>query len=186
MTGKHVDAAQARRVMAEADLLHTADEVERGLDRMAAAITHTLFERDPLVLCVMSGAVVATGQLLTRLDFPLGIDYIHATRYNDSTHGGALDWLHRPAQSLQGRAVLLVDDILDAGITLAALVADCQAQGAASVHSAVLISKRRERELPVSADFVGLEVEDRYLFGYGMDYHGYWRNARGIYAVKGL
>ena len=181
-----VDAAEARRVMAEADLLHDAAEVEAAMDRMATQITATLGERDPLLLCVMSGAVVAVGQLLTRLDFPLGLDYLHATRYNDTTSGSELEWIARPRYPLQGRSVLVIDDILDAGITLHHILEDCRRQGAAEVYSAVLISKIRPREVDIRADFVGLEVEDRYLFGFGMDYHGYWRNARGIYAVKGL
>jgi len=181
-----VDAAQAREVLEQADLLHSADEVEAGMDRMAADITARIGDRDPLLLCVMSGAVVVTGHLMTRLNFPLKIDYLHATRYNDSTEGSELEWIVRPRHSLRDRVVLVVDDILDAGITLHHILEDCRRQGAAEVYSAVLISKRRQREVAVEADFVGLDVEDRYLFGYGMDYNGYWRNARGIYAVKGL
>lgn len=180
-----VDAAHAARVMAEADLIHDAAAVESALDRMAAQITERLADKDPLVLCVMSGSVVVTGHLMTRLAFPLKLDYLHATRYNDTTRGGEMVWRVRPRQSLKGRVVLVVDDILDAGITLADIVADCRRHGAAEVYSAALISKRREREVEVEVDFVGLEVEDRYLFGYGMDFYGYWRNAAGIYAVKG-
>ena len=185
MMTTEVDAAQAALVMVEADRLHDADEVGAAMDAMAKAITTTLGGRDPLLLCVMSGAVVTAGQLLTRLNFPLKLDYIHATRYNDTTQGGALDWIARPRQSLQGRVVLVVDDILDAGITLAEIIKDCRRQGAAAVYSAVLVSKRRSREADIEVDFIGLDVEDRYLFGFGMDYHGYWRNADGIYAVKG-
>ena len=181
-----VDAAEAEKVMQQADLLHPASEVESALDAMALRITETIGDRDPLLLCVMSGAVVAAGHLLTRLNFPLKLDYLHATRYNDTTEGDELDWLVCPRQSLQGRVVLVVDDILDAGITLHGIVEACRQQGAAEVYSAVLVSKRRERDADIDADFVGLEVEDRYLFGYGMDYYGYWRNASGIYAVKGL
>jgi len=185
MTTK-VDANRARQVMAEADLLHSAAQVETAMDAMATGITATLADRDPLLLCVMSGAVVAAGHLMTRLDFPLKLDYLHATRYNDTTCGSELQWLSRSRQSLQGRVVLVIDDILDAGITLHQILDDCRHEGAAEVYSAVLVSKKRQREVDISADFVALEVEDRYLFGYGMDYHGYWRNARGIYAVKGL
>jgi hypoxanthine phosphoribosyltransferase len=181
-----VDAAEAARVMQQAELLHPATEVEAALDAMAEHITADLGERDPLLLCVMSGAVAATGQLMTRLNFPLKLDYLHATRYNDTTQGSELDWVVRPRHSLQGRVVLVIDDILDAGITLHGIVEDCRRQGAAEVYCAVLVSKRRPRAADIHADFIGLEVEDRYLFGYGMDYHGYWRNARGIYAVKDL
>lgn len=182
----NVDATEADKVMQQADLLHPAAEVETALDGMARQIDAQLGQRDPLLLCVMSGAVVATGHLMTRLNFPLSIDYLHATRYNNSTQGSEVDWVVRPRHSLAGRVVLVIDDILDAGITLHGIVEECRQQGAAAVYTAVLVSKRREREVDINADFVGLEVEDRYLFGYGMDYHGYWRNARGIYAVKDL
>ena len=82
--------------------------------------------------------------------------------------------------------MLVVDDILDEGITLAALLNYCRDAGATEVLSAVLVRKDRPRSVDLIPDFVGLEIPNRYIFGYGMDYHGYWRNAAGIYAVKGL
>ena len=125
-----------------------------------------------------------SGKLLTRLAFPLQIDYLHATRYRNNTQGSELEWHRLPALSLHGRDVLILDDILDEGATLAAVVAHCRAQGAARVLTAVLVDKHHERKVPgIRADFVGLRVEDRYLYGYGMDYRGYLRNAAGIYAV---
>lgn len=176
-------AAQAWAVYHAADCLHDRGAVEAALDRMAADIGTLLGVRDPLVLCPMTGAVVVTGQLLPRLDFPLTLDYLHATRYQGTLTGGALEWRARPATPLAGRHVLVVDDILDRGITLAAILAWCREQGAASVHSAVLVEKSCPREVPVAADFVALHAPDRYLFGFGMDWHGYLRNAPGIYAV---
>ena len=182
-----VDAEQARAVQAEADLLYSVDEVEAALDRMAEAIAARLADSDPLVLCVLTGAIIPAGKLVARLDFPLQLDYIHATRYRSGTRGGELDWIARPRQSLKGRTVLVVDDILDEGLTLAAILDHCRAEGAAAVYSAALVEKRHDRKPEgLKADFIGLEVEDRYVFGYGMDYHEYLRNAPGIYAVKGL
>jgi hypoxanthine phosphoribosyltransferase len=181
-----VTPEQALRVRAEADLLYPGPAVEAALDRMAGRIAEGLGGSDPLVLCVLSGAVVAVGKLLPRLDFPLTLDCLHATRYRDTTHGGELDWRVRPRVPLAGRTVLVVDDILDEGLTLAAILGYCRAQGAREVRTAVLVDKRRERQVEVTPDFVGLTVPNRYVFGYGMDYHGYWRNAPGIYAVKGL
>ena len=168
----------------EADLLCDEQTVEAALDRMAARISERLGEKNPLVITIMTGGLIPAGMLLPRLDFPLNIDYIHATRYGHKTSGGLLDWKVRPHQPLQGRVVLLIDDILDEGLTLEAIVEDCRKAGAAEVHTAVLVEKIRPRTAEIEADFVGLEVEDRYLFGYGMDYKGYLRNAPGIYAVK--
>jgi len=166
-----------------AELLVSGAEMERVLDRLAGSITAVLAERDPLVLCVMNGAVIAVGRLLPRLGFPLTLDYVHATRYRGTTSGGGLQWLHRPAVAVRGRQVLVVDDVLDAGITLDAVVRACREDGATQVYTAVLVEKVREHTGDVSADFVGMRLPDRYLFGYGLDYLGYFRNADGVYAV---
>ncbi len=169
-----------------AERLYTQAEVEAALDRMAEAITERLGESDPVVLCVMLGGLVPAGRLVTRLDFPLTLDYVHATRYRGGTKGHELEWIARPRTPLAGRAVLVVDDILDEGVTLAAILEDCRAQGAVSVHSAVLVDKRIGRPRALArADFTGLTVPDRYVFGYGMDYRGYLRNVPGIYALDG-
>ena len=178
MSREQYDAVAGR-----AELLASGAEMERVLDRIAASITEVLADKDPLVLCVMNGAVIAVGRLLLRLRFPLGLEYIHATRYRDSTSGGSLQWVHRPAHLVRGRHVLIVDDILDEGITLAAIAEACRKDGAAGVHTAVLVEKERERARDVKADFVGVRLPNRYLYGYGLDYKGYFRNADGVYAV---
>ncbi|SCZ59585.1 hypoxanthine-guanine phosphoribosyltransferase [Thiohalomonas denitrificans] len=179
-----VTPAEAERVYREADCLYTLEQVEAAVDRMAGEITERLHDRNPLILCVLTGALIPTGNLLPRLDFPLHIDYVHATRYQGNTSGAELDWIVRPATPLSGRVVLVVDDILDEGITLAAIIDECRRAGAAEVYSAVLVEKRHERKNGLKADYIGLEVEDRYVFGYGMDYKSYLRNAPGIFAVK--
>lgn len=176
---------EAFAAYAEADQLYTAQEVEQALARMAQEITGKLRDSNPLVLCVMLGGMIPAGRLLGRLEFPLELDYIHATRYRGNTSGGALHWIARPSVPLAGRVVLVIDDILDEGITLAAIVDECRAQGAREVYTAVLVDKRHERKEGMTASFTGLEVDDRYVFGCGMDYKGYLRNLPGIYAVKG-
>lgn len=175
-------------VLTEADLLVTQTEVEAAIKRMAQEITGQLKESNPVLICVMNGGLIFTGQLLTRLPFPLEVDYVHATRYGHETGGARLNWTVRPRLELQGRTVLLLDDILDEGVTLAAIAEYCRQQGAAAVFMAVLVEKLHLRKVTpgMKADFTGIEVGDRFLFGYGLDYKGYWRNAPGIYAVKGL
>ena len=126
------------------------------------------------------------GNLLPRLDFPLEVDYVHATRYRGEIRGGDIHWKVKPSVNLQNRTVLIVDDILDGGITLAAIVNEIKKMGAAEVHTAVLVDKHNKRVpegLP-NADFVGLQVDDHYIFGYGMDYKEYLRNAPGIFIVS--
>lgn len=181
-----VSPEQAQQVYAEADCLYSRDEVEAAIARMAQQISGELAGRNPLVLAVMSGAMIPAGILLSYLDFPLHIDYIHASRYRGETSGGELSWRVTPRYELKDRVVLIIDDILDEGLTLQAIIESCRSQGAAAVYSAVLVKKLHERNVGIEADFVGLEVVDRYVFGFGMDYKEYWRNAPGIFAVKGM
>ena len=166
-----------------ADCLVDQAGVEAALDRMAAAISARLGEVDPVLLPVAKGGLVTAGLLLPRLDFPLRLDYLHATRYRDTTRGGALRWQYRPTESIHGEHCLVIDDIFDEGVTMAAVVDACLADGAASVTSAVLVDKARERAVSYRPDILGLSLPDRYLMGYGLDYHGYFRNAPGIFAA---
>jgi len=171
-------------VLASADCIYTADEVDAALDAMASNITSVLENKMPLVLCTMIGGIVATGKLLERLHFPLTIDYIHASRYRGAMVGADLHWNARPNEPLKDRTVLIVDDIFDEGLTLEALVKDCMEAGAAKVYSAILIEKNCTKKSTLKVDFTGLVVENRYVFGSGMDYKGYLRNVAGIYALS--
>jgi hypoxanthine phosphoribosyltransferase len=175
---------EIKHIFATAELLHSQQDVDAALDAMAGQINTALADSNPIVLCVMNGGVVVAGQLLTRLTIPLQVDALNASRYNNQTVGGAITWVLEPRLSLAGRTVLVVDDILDEGITLAAIRQYCLDKGATAVFCAVLADKLLGRDKPIQADFVGLTVVNRYLFGYGMDYKGYLRNAPGIYACQ--
>ncbi len=183
-----ITAEEIRKVYIEADLLCSQSEVDAAINKMAAEITCALQDKDPVVFAVMNGGLVIAGQLLTRLNFPLTASYLHATRYRNTTSGHELEWKVPPMVDFKGRPVLVIDDILDEGHTLVEVMEYLKAEGAASVQCAVLVDKLHDRKArsDLKADFVGLEIEDRYIFGYGMDYKGYWRNAPGIFAVKGM
>lgn len=168
--------------MQRADCLYPADAVERVISTMAERITKAIGTTNPLLVCVMTGGVVPFGKLLPLLQFPFQIDYVHATRYADKLTGGQLQWISGPHVTPRGRTVLLVDDILDEGTTLAGIEARYHAEGAIKVLKAVLVVKQRKRTHDVKIDFAGLDVPDRYVFGYGMDYKSYLRNAPGIFA----
>jgi hypoxanthine phosphoribosyltransferase len=169
----------------EADCLRSEEEVDAALSRMSREITERLGGLNPVVFCIMNGGLFVTGKLVQKLPFALELDYLHATRYGTDTCGGTLDWKVRPERALQGRTVLLVDDILDEGVTLAEIARYCKDQGAAQVFAAVLVDKIHDRKAAgAKADFVGLQVEDRFLFGCGMDIAGYWRNLPALYAMK--
>ncbi|WP_411726097.1 hypoxanthine-guanine phosphoribosyltransferase [Methyloglobulus sp.] len=176
---------EIQHIQATADLLYSEQQVEAALDKMAFAINDLLVGSNPLVLCVMNGGIVAAGKLLMRLTFPLMIDAINASRYQNQTSGGAIEWVLKPGTPLTDKTILIIDDILDEGITLAAIKEYCLEQGATAVYCAVLVDKLLDHEKPIRADFVGLQIENRYLFGYGMDYKGYLRNVPGIYACNG-
>ncbi|HKJ94862.1 MAG TPA: hypoxanthine-guanine phosphoribosyltransferase [Gammaproteobacteria bacterium] len=182
---RNLTDAHLKAVLDSAEVIHDASAIDPALDRMASAITEVLAGTRPLVLGVMTGAIVPMGRLLPRLSFPLEVDYIHASRYHGSTMGRDLVWLARPQTPLKGRTILVVDDILDEGHTLAGIIQECRDEGAAAVHTAVLVDKRHDRRVPgLTADFAGLTVPDRYVFGAGMDYRGYFRNVDGVYAVR--
>ena len=165
------------------DLISSAAEVDLAIARLAADIQKEFKDRYPLVLVVMGGAVVLAGRLLPMLRMPLDLDYIHATRYGAATSGGSIDWRVEP-RGVRGRAVLVLDDILDGGHTMGAIRDRILELGAASFHCAVLVEKILNQEKPVAADFVGLRIPDRFVFGCGMDAKGYWRNLPEIRAMR--
>ncbi len=176
---------QIREVFAKATCIYSKAQVEQALDKLAHQISAKLANDNPVFLCVVIGGIVPLGNLLVRLDFPLEVDYVHATRYRNDTKGKDLQWKAAPSTDLQGRTVVVVDDILDGGITLASIVEFCKNKNAKQVFTVALVDKYEAR-LPSGlpeADFCGLKIENHYVFGYGLDYKGYLRNAPGIYMV---
>ncbi|MBK1678768.1 hypoxanthine-guanine phosphoribosyltransferase [Rhodocyclus tenuis] len=170
-------------ILASAELVHSAETVSAAVSRVAAEVTAKLADTHPLLLCVMSGGVPFAGQLMTQLNFPLDFDYLHVTRYGQDTAGGALSWRAAPWTPVKGRTVLIVDDILDEGLTLAAVRERMLQLGATACYTAVATEKENGKDKPISADFVALSVPDRFVFGYGMDAYGHWRNLPAIYAM---
>ncbi|MFZ2300274.1 MAG: hypoxanthine-guanine phosphoribosyltransferase [Gallionella sp.] len=174
----------AREALRDAELICTAEQVQAALQRIARQINAAFSDAHPLVLSVMGGAVVFTGQLLPLLEFPLDFDYVHVSRYGGATHGGEMCWKVEPGGNVSGRVVLVLDDVLDEGLTMAALRLRVMELGASKFYSAVFADKRHDKPKPVYADFVGVELPNRFVFGYGMDIEGAWRNLPAIYAVR--
>jgi hypoxanthine phosphoribosyltransferase len=184
-TPEVMDRDRAREILRSAELICGEAAVQQALRRLAQEIAARLGERYPLVLSVMGGSVVFSGQLLPLLEFPLEFDYLHATRYDGTTRGGTLTWKVLPHQSVSGRAVLVLDDILDEGDTMAAIKRRLLEDGATEVCCAVFADKDLGRSKPIRPDFVGVTVPDRYVFGFGMDVEEAWRTLPAIYALKG-
>ncbi len=171
-------------LLENAHLIYSAEAIQAAISRLSIEIKHSLNDESPIVICVMGGGLIFAGQLLTQLDFPLELDYVHASRYANNTVGKSLVWHVLPKSDLKDRTVLLVDDILDEGITLKEIQQKCLELGAKKVFSAVLVEKRLPHTKPIKADFIGLEVPDHYVFGFGMDAYGWWRNLPAIYALQ--
>ena len=173
------------KVKSHSDILYGAAQLSTVYDRLADEISADLSTSMPILLCVMNGGLVLTAELLKRLTFPLLLDYVHATRYHDSTEAGTIQWLRQPTASITGKDVLIIDDILDEGITMQQIQQACHETGARSVKSAVLAIKQHDRRVDgVCVDYSGVTVEDRYVYGCGMDYRGYFRNETSIYALR--
>ncbi len=173
-----------QHIFDNADKLYSMNDIDAALCCLADELTQQVANSNPLFLCVMNGSVLTTGHLLPKLNFPLELDYIHVSRYGEKTVGGELNWFHKPTTELKDRTVIIVEDIFDEGITLQALREYCEQSGAKSVSCVALIDKLHGNKTGVLPEFIGLTVPNRYVFGFGMDYQGYWRNAPGIYAVK--
>lgn len=174
-----------RDVYQKSTCLYTPKQIETALDQMAIDIYARLHDKAPILMGVMVGGLIPMGNLLPRLDFFLEVDYIHATRYQGNTTGGELVWKAKPTLNIENRTVLVVDDILDGGLTLSKIVEEVKMMGALEVLTCVLVDKNRPREKGglLKADFTGLHIDDHFIFGYGMDYNNYLRNAPGIFVV---
>jgi hypoxanthine phosphoribosyltransferase len=179
---------RARSLLADARLIHDEAAVQRALERVAQQLNQRFDDAGsapfPLVLGVMGGAVVFCGQLLTRLTFPLEFDYMHVTRYGSKDEGGKIEWKVVPRSNVEGRSVIVLDDILDEGETLAHVKERLLEMGAAEVILAVFADKDIGKRKPVQPDYVGLTLPNEFVVGFGMDAYGYWRNLPGIWAIK--
>lgn len=182
----HSNGLNLADVLPTADLIHDRATIDAAIRTMAARIRadYAGAGERPVFLTVMNGGMFFAALLALELGIDVEFDYLHATRYRGDTRGRAITWLREPAVELRGRRVLLVDDILDEGPTVQAIRNWCEAHGAAEVRLAVLALKRHDRRMAgVEADYVGLEVPDRYVFGFGMDVHEQGRNLPAIYAL---
>ena len=170
-------------------LVYSNQQILSALDMLAEKLNQQLQTETPVALCVMQGGLIFSGHLLPKLNCMLEIDYLHATRYRNSTTGSGLEWKAYPVTPLEGRCVLILDDILDEGNTLKAIIDYCRQQGAARIVSAVLLKKLHDRCLGdecidnALTENIALTVEDRYVFGFGMDYEGKYRQLDAIYAL---
>lgn len=174
-----------KEVFQNATCVFTKAQVEQSLDDMARRMSDKLKDRDPIFICILQGGIVPLGNLLPRLDFQMEINYIHLSSYGMGQMSGEMVCKAEPTVKLEGRTVVVIDDILDTGATLRVAADYCKEHGAREVFTAVLLDKQKPRKPGgvKNADFAALTLDDQFVFGYGLDYKEYLRNAPGIYAV---
>ena len=188
MTGKVLDDSLVPLSVGreQSSLLFDEQVIEKAVADVAENLNRHCASEPWVLICVLNGGLVFCGHLLPLLRFELVLDYVRVSRYGKDTHGGALEWRAQQETSLAGKNVLLIDDIFDEGATLKAIALYCQAQGASQVRSAVLVNKQHDRKVPgFHPDHVGLECPDKYVFGFGMDLHGGYRNLPAIHVLAG-
>jgi hypoxanthine phosphoribosyltransferase len=158
-------------------VLFTESEIVAGIDRVAASVTEAYRGRDFTVVSVLKGACIFSSDLIRRIPIPLELAFVSASSYGDGTEAGELKLNFLPTnQEIEGRNLLLVDDILDTGNTLNRLSAALAERGAAEVSTCVFLDKPARRQVDFEADFRCFEVEDLFVVGYGLDYAGRYRN----------
>jgi hypoxanthine phosphoribosyltransferase len=177
-------AEEAVLALRSATEIASEAQIDDALARMAGELTSLVERSNPVVLAVMRGGLFTAAGLCRYFRFPYQFDFAHATRYADGLTGGKLTWPVSPPASLAGRTVVVVDDIFDHGTTLRALESELGNVGVKEVFTAVLVLKRRagSAEIP-RINCIGIEIDDRYVFGCGMDYKGYWRGLPSLYAL---
>ena len=180
-----INVAELQQVQENADLVFSADQISIAVEKIALELEGKIKDKNPIIICVMNGGLVFTSDLLRIIQCPSRLDYLQVARYRDKTVGGSLHWHKEPQLPLSDQTVVLVDDIYDEGYTLEEVVSYCERKGAREVITAVLLLKEKpNRKVSMQPHIYGLEVNDRYVFGYGMDYKGYLRNLPAIYAIK--
>lgn len=174
-----------RAILEQSTLLVSRQEVKDAVGRMAAQVNEYYGDTPLVLLMVMTGAVMPAAWLASRLKMPLQMDFIHASRYSGATEGGEIDFRVPPRLNLQDHDVLIVDDIYDIGLTLEMIENYCVSREANSVNSAVLVRKIHDRPTTEKLPrFIGLDVEDKYIFGCGMDAYEHWRHLDEIRALE--
>ena len=191
---------QLQTIKDNAELVYSASQIKTAVEKIGFQLAARITGKNPILLCVMNGGLTLSADLMRRMDCDIRFDYLQVARYRDKTTGGSLHWLKEPALSLENQTVVIIDDIYDEGYTMAELVSYCQTHGASEVISVALVLKNKTTRPPPDSrhtdsrhtdnrhtagrpDVYGLQVDDRYVFGYGMDYKGYLRNMPAIYAV---
>lgn len=178
---------QALDILNKSQILYTADELSDKIKSIAHKIEAEIDGEIPLFLTVMNGGMFFAAELMKYIKKPFTADYIHASRYGDTTFGsGHISWYRQPnIEDVKNKIVYVLDDILDEGHTLAEIVRLLNHLGAKQCKLVVLVDKDLGIEKPIAADYTGCKAPNKYLFGCGMDIYGLYRQFDDIYVYNG-
>jgi len=174
-----------RTLLENSRVLFNREQVAAAVQKMAVEINEYYGDQPIILISVLTGAIIPAAWLITKLKMPIQMDFVHATRYRGGLYGAELEYRVPPRLDLEGKHVLIVDDIFDEGNTLAAIKGSVEKRLAGSVKMASLVRKDHDRGLPRDyVDFVGLDVPDVYVFGCGMDAYEEWRHLDEILVLE--
>lgn len=166
-------------------VLYSQEEVNQRIDELAATLTAKYQGEFPVIVPVMTGAMMFATELMKRLPFKLNIDYVDVSSYEDNSQSsGRVRLLRDLSHDVNGRPVLIIEDIVDTGHTLQFLNKLFASRGAKSIETCSLLDKPARREVEVNADYVGFEVPNEFIVGYGLDYDGLYRNLPYVGILK--
>ncbi|RLS77580.1 MAG: hypoxanthine phosphoribosyltransferase [Planctomycetota bacterium] len=158
-------------------ILLTSTQLDEGISRLSESVRQQVGRRPLTVVGVLTGSIVLVSDLIRRLEGPVRVSMVWASSYRGTaTRPGSLELRLDLLPDLSGQDVLLVDDIFDTGRTLQALLEELRRRGAASVRSLVLLRKAGRAEVVTQPDFVGFDIPDEFVVGYGLDFDGAWRH----------
>jgi hypoxanthine phosphoribosyltransferase len=173
------------KILENSRVLFNRDEVKAAVKKMADEINEFYGDEPVIMVSVLTGAIIPAAWLATQLKMSIQMDFVHATRYRGGLYGAELEYRVPPRLDLEGKNVLIVDDIFDEGHTLAAIKGSVEKRKAGSVKMASLVRKIHDRGLERNyCDFVGLDVPDVYVFGCGMDVYEEWRHLDEIWMLE--
>ena len=161
----------------------TESEIQAAVRRVGEAINHDLSDSNPLFICVLNGAFMFAGDLMKIVNFPCEITFVKLSSYEGIYTSGSVKEVIGLNESVVGRNVVVVEDIVDTGITMEKIIASLKAKGAKSIKIATFLQKPEALQRDITVDYVAMKIPNQFIVGYGLDYDGYGRNLKDIYTV---
>ncbi len=171
--------------MPQLQILFTPEEIKVAVKRLAREISRDYQDKNPIFLGVLKGSFMFMADLIRNLDMPLEVEFVALSSYGQGTESsGKVNVVQDLRTSIKGRDILIIEDIIDTGITLNFLLEHLQCEKPASLKICALFDKASCRQIPLSIDYLGLSVPDVFVVGYGLDYNEKFRHLPGLHFLK--